>query len=231
VADIEFILERMREYQRTPRQPTSEWMAKRELAAQLRRLNNLICSTAAPEQQIRDLAAALKEHADHFEARDVAPDGLDPDVRVVDDGMRDFTDRSPLVGLANPISPPVTFGMDVDARLVRGEVTYGRSMGGAPGRVHGGMVAAVLDEALGRACLFAGTPAMTVEFTTHYLGPAPVETPLRIEARLDGVDGRRIRASGEMYEGDARIAEARGLFIGVDTDKFHAFFEDLTRSD
>jgi acyl-coenzyme A thioesterase PaaI-like protein len=231
VDDIEFILERMREYQRAPRQPTSAWMAKRELAAQLRRLNNLICSTAAPEEHIRELAAALKEHADHFEAEDVTPDGLDPNVRVVHEGMRDFTDRSPIVGLANPISPPATFEMDVDARLVRGEVTFGRSMGGAPGRVHGGMVAALLDEALGRACMFAGTPAMTAEFTTHYLGPTPVETPLRIEARLDGVEDRRIHTSGELYDGDTSIVEADGLFIGVDTDSFRAFFYDLTRSD
>ena len=231
MTDIEFILERMREYQQSPRKPTTEWMAKRELAAQLRRLNNLICSTAAPEEHIRELAAALKGHADHFEAEDVVPDGLDPNVRVVDEGLRDFTDSSPVVGLANPISPPATFEMDVDARLVRGEVTFGRSMGGAPGRVHGGLVAALLDEALGRACIFAGTPAMTVEFTTRYLGPTPVKTPLRIEARLDDVDGRRIRTSGELYDGDTSLVEADGLFIGVDTDRFRAFFDDLTRSD
>jgi hypothetical protein len=153
VADIEFILERMREFQRSPRKPTSELMAKRELAAQLRRLNNVVCSTTAPEQQIRAVAAALKEHADHLEAEDVAPDVLDPNVRVVDEGMLDFSDRSPIAGFANPISPPATFHMDVDARLIRGEVTFGRSMGGAPGRVHGGFVAALLDEAwAGRAC-------------------------------------------------------------------------------
>ena len=231
MADIEFILERMRAYQRAPRQPTSVWLAKRELAAQLRRLNNLICSTAAPEEYIRELAAVIKEHADHFEAEDVAPDGLDPNVRVVHEGIREFTDRSPLVGLANPISPPATFEMDLDGRLVRGEVTFGRSMAGAPGRVHGGMVAALLDEALGRACLFAGTPAMTAEFTMRYLGPAPVETPLRIEARLDEVDDRRIRTSGKLYDGDTSIAKANGLFIAVDTDSFRAFFDDATRSD
>jgi acyl-coenzyme A thioesterase PaaI-like protein len=221
----------MREYQRSPRKPTSEWIAKHELAAQLRRLNNLVCSTAAPEEQIRAVAAALKEHADQLEVEDVAPDDLDPDVRVVNEAMLDFWNRSPIAGVANPISPPATFHMDLDAHLIRGEVSFGRSMGGAPGRAHGGFVAALLDEALGRACLFSGTPGMTIEFTTRYLGPAPVETPLRIEARLDGVDGREIRASGEMYHEGASIAEAEGLFLGVDTEKFHAFVEAWTPSD
>jgi predicted thioesterase len=72
---------------------------------------------------------------------------------------------------------------------------------------------------------------MTAEFTTRYLGPVPVETPLRIEARLDSVDGRRIRTSGEMYHGGARIVEVEGLFIGVDTENFHALVDAWTQSD
>ena len=103
-------------------------------------------------------------------------------------------------------------------------------MGGAPGRVHGGLVAAILDEALGRACMFAGTPAMTAEFTTRFLHSTPVETPLRIEARLDGVDGRRIRTSGAVYAQDMAVVEAEGLFIAVDTEKFHALFDMLAES-
>ena len=39
---------------------------------------------------------------------------------------------------------------------------------------------------------------MTGELTTRFPHPTPVETRLRIEARLDSVDGRKIRTSGEI---------------------------------
>jgi len=225
VVDIDVILERICRYQDSPPEPTSEVAAKRELATQLRRLNNLLCSTHASEEHIRELASMLESHAALLEERVSESQVLDADVRVISPEMEDFSDRSPLEGLSNPISPPVTFRFDREARLVRGDVCFGRSMGGAPGRVHGGLVAAVLDEALGRACMFAGTPAMTAEFTTRFLHGTPVETPLRVEARLDSVDGRRIRSSGEVYAGDRVVVEADGLFIAVDTEQFHALFE------
>jgi len=230
VNDVDFILERISEFQDSPPDPTTEVLAKRELATQLRRLNNMLCSTAAPAEQIRELAEILEGHASLLEAGVPEPEALDADVRVVAPEMADFTDRSPFAGLANPISPPATFWFDLENKLVRGEVSFGKSMGGAPGRVHGGLVAALLDEALGRACMFAGTPAMTVEFTTRFLHATPVETPLRVEARLDNIDGRKIRTSGTVYAGENAVVEADGLFIAVDTEKFHALFALMMES-
>jgi acyl-coenzyme A thioesterase PaaI-like protein len=101
--------------------------------------------------------------------------------------MDTFHDRGPIAGRSNPISPPASLEIDVDARRVVGRVEFGKAFEGAPGCVHGGFVAAVLDEALGMACIFGGGPAMTAELTTRYRRHTPIETPLKIEAKLDGV--------------------------------------------
>jgi acyl-coenzyme A thioesterase PaaI-like protein len=231
VADVDFMLRLMSEHQDNPPEPTSDMVAKRELAVQLRRLNNLLCATQAPEDHIRELAGILEGHASLLEDALPEPEALGEDVKVISPQMEDFTDRSPFVGLANPISPPATLRFDLDDRCVRGEVTFRKSMEGAPGRVHGGMVAALLDEALGQACIFAGTPAMTAEFTARFLKATPVETPLRVEARVDGVDGRKIRASGAVFHGDESVVEADGLFIAVDTEKFQALFALLAETE
>jgi acyl-coenzyme A thioesterase PaaI-like protein len=134
--------------------------------------------------------------------------------------MEDFLDRGPITGHANPMAPPAALALDPDAGVVRGEVVFGAAFEGAPGLVHGGFVAAVLDEALGMACVFSGTQGMTAELTTRFRHHTPVATPLRVEARLVSVDGRKIRTAGELYHDDLVVAEASGLFIGVDTGKF-----------
>ena len=66
------------------------------------------------------------------------------------------------------IAPPATLATDLDAKLVRGEVEFGPAFEGAPGIVHGGFVAALLDEALGMATIFSGGPGMTGELTTRF---------------------------------------------------------------
>ena len=63
---------------------------------------------------------------------------------------------------------------------------------------------------------------MTGEITVRYLKPTPIQTPLRIEARFDRQEGRKIYNSGELYAGDLLIAKATGLFISIAREKFEA---------
>ena len=71
---------------------------------------------------------------------------------------------------------------------------------------------------------------MTVEFSTRFLQATPVETSLRVEARLDSIDGGKIRTSGAIYAGENAVVEADGLFIAVDTEKFRALLDLMTES-
>lgn len=213
------LLERIRASQEAPHQPTPEALAKREVAAELRALIHAVGASGASPEQMRELAAQLRAQRDLLTGagRSSATAPVRP---VALAGMEDFLDRSPITGHANPMAPPATLEVDLDAGVIRGEVAFDAAFEGAPGIVHGGFVAAVLDEALGMACVFSGTQGMTGELTTRYPRHTPVATPLRVEARLVSVDGRKIRTEGEITHGDQVVAEGSGLFIAVDTEKF-----------
>ncbi len=196
------------------------WPAKRKLAAAVRELMDSLCATDAPEEELLAIAEQVEASARRFasQPRMVDPPGVGESSLV--SGMETFLDRSPTVGLSNPIAMPLELEVDVEAGLVRGRVYFGNAYEGAPGCVHGGFVAAVLDEALGMATAFGGGPAMTGQLTIRYRKPTPIKTHLRIEARFDRSEGRKIHTSGGIYAGDLLVAEASGLFIAIDTGKF-----------
>ncbi len=131
-----------------------------------------------------------------------------------------FFDHSPFIGLANPLSPPVR--LDYEVERVRGEVTFGAAYEGPPGCVHGGYIAAVFDELLGATQSLSGVQGMTAHLGVDYRRPTPLRTPLTMEGWLEGRDGRKIRARGALYANGELTAEAAGLFIAFDREKFAA---------
>jgi acyl-coenzyme A thioesterase PaaI-like protein len=103
-------------------------------------------------------------------------------------------------------------------------VVFGSAYEGPPGSVHGGFVAAAFDEVLGFANSLSGSPGMTARLIVNYRQPTPLYTELRFDARLDRVEGRKIFTTGEVYAGDRLTAEAEGLFVSVDREKFQRLF-------
>jgi acyl-coenzyme A thioesterase PaaI-like protein len=179
------------------------WLAKRKLAAELRRISNTLCDSEANEEDILALAEIIGEKAGFLQTPERQEPPGDPAASIVP-GMDTFYDRGPIAGRSNPISPPALLEIDADARRVVGEVEFGRAFEGAPGCVHGGFVAAVLDEALGMACIFGGGPAMTAELTTRFLRHTPIEMPLKIEAKLR----HRRRLDGTLHCGGGREVQS-----------------------
>ena len=207
----------------TDRQPQTApiWLAKRKLASELRRVSNVLCDSGASEADILALAELIGDKADFLET-EPQEEQAEGTVSSLVPGMETFFDRGPIAGRSNPLSPPASLRIDVDARRVVGEVEFGKAFEGAPGCVHGGFVAAVLDEALGMACVFGGGPAMTAELTTRYLHHTPIEKLLKIEAKLEGVEGKRVRTSGRVTSEGVTVVDSTGLFIAVGTKKFEA---------
>jgi len=220
MVDNENLLNRMHAWGQDEPEPSAEVLARREVAAALRSLADSIGSSGASVSQLHDVARQLRAQHAIVATADPTPDANDLDTTAAVVGMTDFRDRSPVTGQANPLAPPATLRADVETQTVTGTVTFGPAFEGAPGIVHGGFVAALLDEALGMAGVFSGGPAMTAELTTRFRQHTPIATALRLEARLDSVDGRKVRTSGEIYHGDVVIADGEGLFIAVDLAKF-----------
>src|SRR3954451_19282281 len=136
-----------------------------------------------------------------------------------------FFDRSPMLGRANPLAPPVDVNI-VDGVVV-GRATFGAAYEGPPGCVHGGFIAAAFDDVLGIAQSLSGNGGMTGTLTIRYRRPTPLHEDVRYEARLDRVEGRKIFTTGVLRGPDGEVtAEADAIFISVPVDRF----EDMMRS-
>ena len=99
---------------------------------------------------------------------------------------------------------------------VASRVLVPRLYEGPPGAVHGGLVAAYLDEILGAAALRAtGRPSVTGELTVRDVKPVPAETPLLGRGRLVADHGRYVDVEGslEEFEIGRVVATARGRFF------------------
>lgn len=95
---------------------------------------------------------------------------------------------------------------------VEARICLGVHYQGHPGWVHGGVLAALLDEAMGRAMLarHPGRFLVTARFELKYLLPVPIETELTIRASITNdrrhlanavcsaeLPGRRLAVTGE----------------------------------
>src|SRR5690606_1432635 len=96
----------------------------------------------------------------------------------------------------------------------------GPAFEGAPGRAHGGIVGAILDETMGYVLPIIGEMAYTANLSIDYVGPAPLGTEITFTARLRDRADRKpwIEAVGESADGVFVRAEA--LFLAVDLTKF-----------
>ncbi len=122
---------------------------------------------------------------------------------------------SPYSGLLNPLSPPVTLEVsEVDGRReVTGSARFRHTFNGPPDAVHGGVIAAVLDEVLGMACLANERGGFTGTLTVAYRSPTPLDRPVAIRGWVESVEGRKTFAKGTFCDGDRLLVEAEGIFI------------------
>ena len=96
---------------------------------------------------------------------------------------------------------------------------------GPPGHCHGGIIATILDEAMGKVNKLRQVVALTSEITINYLKPVPLNKPLRVESREVKVKGRRhVNMAEILNQGGEVLARGRGLFIAIDPHKMFAKF-------
>lgn len=218
--------------------PTERRVAMRRLASAGREVIELMSSSSATAEELDEaatsleaVAAVLRGHSSGAAYEGIAEmanagDLLAERRRMVDEGDPEAWaqfDYSPFIGLANPMSPPMV--MDYDGDRVVCDVTFGSAYEGPPACVHGGYVAAAFDEVLGAAQSLSGEQGMTARLITNYRSPTPLHEPLRIEAWVDRREGRKIFVEGRMTAGDRVTAEAEGLFIAFDPEKFLKLIE------
>jgi acyl-coenzyme A thioesterase PaaI-like protein len=96
-----------------------------------------------------------------------------------------------------------------------------------PGRVHGGMITAILDETIGRAILTSNRDdfwGVTVEFTTRFKKPVPIGVQLRVVGRIVSEEGRVFTGTGEVLLPDGEVAATgEGKYVKLPLSKIADF--------
>lgn len=195
-------------------------------AAALRRLGHALMAHEASEDLLERVAAAADRVAANLETaphreRDLAELKRRLfDVEVADGARVSHYDECFVSGPQNPMGVAIEVRRSGDE--VVADVHLGPAFEGAPGRAHGGIVAAVFDDVLGYLLTFLHVPAFTGELLVRYLAAVPIERPLRFRGRVTGRDGRKIRTAGEAEADGEVVARATALFITVDPDRIRA---------
>ena len=173
--------------------------------------------------EIESAATALTERLDAAPARDrlalmraAIDSGTEPTFPAMTAGSG-FSDRA-VGGGTNPTS------VDIDVRFegeeVVATVVLRRAFEGAPGRAHGGIVAAAFDDVTGFVIGLLHEPAFTGELTVRYVKPVPVDEPLEMRARLRGRERRKLFIEAEAHHGDELVATCKAIYITVDPTRF-----------
>lgn len=150
---------------------------------------------------------------------DAAVEGSLGDLVHDDGAFVDTFSDSPVSGSANPLSIGLRIAREGEEAI--GKVTLAPGWQGAPGRSHGGVVAAILDEVLGALLPIIGAMAYTGELTVRYIAPCPLGEELTFRARAVRQDGRKLHLECEGHDaGGTRFAKATSTFITVDLEQF-----------
>lgn len=194
-----------------------QWGARRKLADALRELTAEVASSQAPEADCEQALALLQQAKQQLSGHDhrrglfanTVPQSSERYVQMAQE-------LNPLYGLSNALSPPLEMWHE-DGEAV-GRVYFDWPYEGPPGCVHGGFVAAALDQFLGFAQTLVGKSGMTGKLELRYLKPTPICSELTLRAKVTAEQGRVTHTEGTIHSGDVITARAKAMFVAVPPD-------------
>jgi uncharacterized protein (TIGR00369 family) len=119
-------------------------------------------------------------------------------------------------GGANDLGMKLTFVQDNANRRIVGKFILGEAYQGGGGMGHGGIIAVLLDEAMGKVCRFRDVRAVTAELNVQYLKPVKVDQEIVVEGFETDVKGRNLFLAAEIRNGAGEVlAKGTGRFVVV----------------
>jgi acyl-coenzyme A thioesterase PaaI-like protein len=177
------------------------------LAESVRALIDATIRTEVDADEVAAVTAEIDAATARLRARQInGPFG----VRYTTGGDR-MAWGNPVVGIRNPIAPPLTIHRDESGSAFTDFIT-GAAYEGPPGHVHGGISALVLDHVLGEAASDGITPRFTGTITMRYLRTTRLGR-LHAEARIDRTEGVKTYVVGYLSDDEGVTVEAEGVFI------------------
>jgi acyl-coenzyme A thioesterase PaaI-like protein len=136
------------------------------------------------------------------------------DAGVFDDGTLSSaklvrSEGHPWVGPSNAVAPPMR--IHLDGNVLVGIVTCS-DVYSVSERVHGGVIAGLFDTILAMRGSLSGA-GTTANLVINYKKSVPLNRALRLEAKVDRIDGRKCYVSGRMQYEDEILVEANALTI------------------
>jgi hypothetical protein len=133
-----------------------------------------------------------------------------------------------VVGPFNPVALPIVLDFDPPKALGRGvfDVTYE----GAPGCVHGAVLAATFDIILTAANAIVGAVGPTVTLSIRYLRPTLTNEEAVFEGWVTEVTDRRVYSKGRIVQAGVVTVEADGEFAIFNQDRVNRLASSRRRS-
>jgi uncharacterized protein (TIGR00369 family) len=141
--------------------------------------------------------------------------------------------RNPCFGCGqdNPEGMRLRFFLDEKRQRCIGRFRLAKRYQGPPGHAHGGVIATILDEAMGKVNKLRHVVAMTRSMAIEYFKPVPLRQPILVEAYEVHVRGRKHTNAAEIRNQKGELlARSTGLFIAIDPLKMFAKHLKMMRS-
>ncbi|BCA79983.1 acyl-CoA thioesterase [Desulfuromonas sp. AOP6] len=131
-------------------------------------------------------------------------------MEILDDG------QCFVCGADNPIGLKAHFNIDKEGRSAVGRVSIPSSFQGWQDMVHGGVIAALLDETCIYACRSIGDHFVTAEIAVKYLRPVPTQTEVVVTAEICEEKKRILLVTAELKIDDQVHAKAQAKVFRVE---------------
>lgn len=128
--------------------------------------------------------------------------------------LRD-NERCYVCGKKNPAGLAVDFEIDREKKSISARFIPADAHQGYEGIVHGGILSALLDEAMAKLAFSLGIPAVTAEMTVKFKSPAAPGEELSVTGSLTHETHRLIEAEAVIKKGLIIIAEAKGKLLRI----------------
>jgi uncharacterized protein (TIGR00369 family) len=129
-------------------------------------------------------------------------------------------------GESNPAGVHVRFYEQDDGSLLA-RFRGANQHQGYPGRMHGGVITAIMDETVGRAIMIRhgeGIWGVTAELKVRFCKPVPLDVDLTAVGRITEERTRVFEGTGELYLPDGTVAaEASGIYVKMDISRIATF--------
>lgn len=199
------------------------WTTLEEATAALRRLNRAVAGFHGDDADLAEVTRV----ADALAARLGAGRPRQKDVDMADLGAAHDGELGPTLAIGDrlefdPFSVgggrlhPASIGFEMHRSgesAVTARAVVDPMFQGPPGRVHGGVVALIVDEVMGGVNRVLGRRAYTARLTVNLRGAAPVGEPLEFTAWCHEVDGRKVTLRAEGRSADGLFVDAEALFV------------------